>query len=348
MTEPTKAQKALKVTGNIASACCLLSTDVLVTLLSKSAQKVTDAIDRMCDSGHNTARKKVAWHEQRYSTTPVYFTRSFRSGEGQPNFWTQMSIAFNTGASTKDTEKESSDTVKGTYDELDVEACLRNSTYPIKHDQLILKAKEIMAMDYGTKEGCDPSQYLAEDFQFVAPIIGPLSKDEFLRAFGSFKVRDAIPDGKDNAWFSVDPLEPNRVWFVSRMTATHTGPLNFGAKPLPATGKTINCPPQAQSMLFDDQGKCYTLTVGYTMDKRIGNTDGLGGMFGIVKATGNALPFPEAQRLYNPSLRFEGFERIAKAVETCGYDPNTMKPIPRVKQDLAVASASQDEPLKGA
>merc|ERR1719487_419584 len=103
--------------------------------------------------------------------------------------------------------------------------------------------------------------------------------------------------------------------------------MNFGGKLAP-TGKQVKMPPQAQSMLFNENGECYTLTVGYTMDKRIGNTEGLGGMFGIVKATGNALPFPEGQRLYNPSLRFEAFERIAKAVECCGYDPNTMKKIP--------------------
>merc|ERR1712149_152330 len=101
-------------------------------------------------------------------------------------------------------------------------------------------------------------------------------------------------------------------------------------------------------MLFDKDCKCYTPTVGYTMDKRIGNTDGLGGVFGIVKATSNALPFPEGQRLYNPSLRFEGMERIAKAIEACGYDPNTMSPLPTVKHAKAAASASLDESLQGA
>lgn len=292
-----------KVGGNLASACCLLSTDAVVTLLTKSAQKVVDLIDGTCDSGHGTVRRKMAFHEQRYCTTPEHVTKTFVSEHGG----------------------------KGTYEELDIDACMKKSTFPIKSEELIHKAKEIMAMEFGTKEGCDASQYLSEDFQFVAPIIGPLCKEEFLRAFGSFKVKDALPDLKDNAWFTVDPLEPNRVWFMSRSTGTHTGPLNFGAKPIEATGKEVHMPPQAQSMLFDEDGKCYTLTVGYCMDKRIGNTDGLGGMFGIVKATGNALPFPEGQRLYNPSLRFEGFEHIAKAIESMGYDPNTMKAFPETQ-----------------
>lgn len=292
-----------KVGGNLASACCLLSTDCVVTVLTKSAQTVVDLIDGGCGAGTNTVRRKVAFHEQRYSTAPVHETKTFVSEDG-----------------------------KGTYEELDVPMCMKNSTFPIKPEELIHKAKEIMAMEFGTKEGCNASQYLAEDFQFVAPIIGPLSKEEFLRAFGGFKVKDALPDLKDNAWFTVDPLEPNRVWFMSRATGTHTGPLNFGATPIQGKGAEVRMPPQAQSMLFDKDGKCYTLTVGYCMDKRIGNTDGLGGMFGIVKATGNALPFPEGQRLYNPSLRFEGFEHIAKAVESMGYDPNTMKPLPAEAQ----------------
>merc|ERR1712203_254049 len=161
---------------------------------------------------------------------------------------------------------------------------------------------------------------LSNDFQFVAPIIGPLGKHEFLRAFGSFKVKDALPDLADNSWFQVDPLEPNRVWFFSRATGTHTGTLQFGAG-VPATGKAVRMPPQAQSMLFDEQGKCYTLTVGYAMDKRIGNTEGLGAMFAFMKGIGKPLPFPEAQRLYTPSLRFEAFERIAKTAEALGFGP---------------------------
>jgi hypothetical protein len=66
--------------------------------------------------------------------------------------------------------------------------------------------------------------------------------------------------------------------------------------------------------------------VGYCMDKRIGNTEGLGGVFALLKGIGKPLPFPEAQRLYTPSLRFEAFERIAKAGEALGYGPGADAP----------------------
>jgi len=74
-------------------------------------------------------------------------------------------------------------------------------------------------------------------------------------------------------------------------------------------------------MLFNPDGKCYTLTVGYCMDKRIGNTEGLGGLFALLKGIDKPLPFPEAQRLYTPSLRWEAAERVGKAAEALGYGP---------------------------
>ena len=180
-------------------------------------------------------------------------------------------------------------------------------------------------LQFGTLAGSNPDELLADDFQFVAPIVGPLGKREFLNAFGSFKVKEAFPDLADNSWFHVDPLEPNRVWFFSRASGTQTGALNFG-KPIAPTGKRVESPPQAQSMLFDESGRVYTLTVGYCMDKRIGNTEGLGGVFALLKGIGKPLPFPEAQRLYTPSLRFEAFERIAKVGESLGYGPNAPRP----------------------
>ena len=37
----------------------------------------------------------------------------------------------------------------------------------------------------------------------------------------------------------VDPYEPNRVWFTTRVTATHTGTLKFGGSEYKATGRTV-------------------------------------------------------------------------------------------------------------
>lgn len=286
--------KALSVLGNTIAVSILLAGDVVTSSVTWATRCLVDIVDFICGSGYNTARKKVSWHAQRCSTEPVY-----------------------------------SDDAAGAYGVLDVEATMKRSSFPIKPEALVAKAKEIIACEFGTAQGAD-SSCLAEDFQFVAPIVGPLTKAEFMRAFGSFKVKEAFPDMKGNQWFHVDPLEPNRVWMVSRAMGTHTGTLNFGLG-VPATGKQVRSPPEAQSMLFDEAGKCYTLTVGYCMDKRIGNTEGLGGVFAFLKAVGKALPFPEAQRLYTPSLRYEAFEHLAKAIEGLGFDPATKKRLPNQK-----------------
>ena len=282
----------LAFVGNVLTAGLLLAVDVPHAIVQALVYTIIGTIDHICGSGRNTGRCKLPWHPQRFSTTPIYSSEELG--------------------------------------DLDCSATLASSTFPIAPDELIAKAKEVLASEFGTKAGCDATSVLASDFQFVAPIVGPLSRDEFTRAFGSFKIRDAFPDLKDNSWFQVDPLEPNRVWFISRATGTHTGTLNF-ARPIAPTNKEVRAPPQAQSMLFNEMGQVYTLTVGYCMDKRIGNTEGLGGVFAFLKAIDSPLPVPEAQRLYTPSLRFEAFERFGKAVEALGYDPATQQPLRKTK-----------------
>lgn len=277
----------LAALGNLATVAILLTADVVSTVSRLIAYALVTVVDRCTGSGYNTARNKVAWHHQRYATAPV-LVRAPKDGTG--------------------------------FSELDVERTLAASKFPIKPEELVNRAKEVLAAEFGTAAGANADNFLSDDFQFVAPIVGPLGKAEFIAAFGSFKVKDAFPDLSDNSWFQVDPLEPNRVWFISRATGTHTGTLNFGTR-IPPTGKLVESPPQAQSMLFDPTGRCYTLTVGYCMDKRIGNTEGLGGVFALLKGVGKPLPVPEAQRLYTPSLRYEAFERIAKAAESLGYGP---------------------------
>jgi len=272
--------------GNFTAGGILLGGDCATSTVTCCTHSLVDVVDLICGSGKFTPRKKRAWHGQRFSNKPVYLAGG---ADGQ----------------------------------LDEDATMKASTFPIKPEDLLAKAIEVLASEFGAADG-HAGSCLADDFQFVAPIVGPLTKTEFMRAVGSFKLKEGLPDLKDNSWWKVDPLEPNRVWFFSRTTGTHTGTFNFGSA-IAATGRAIQCPPQAQSMLFNEAGKVYTLTVGYCMDKRIGNTEGLGGVFAYLKAIGKPLPFPEAQRLYNPSLRYEAFEHIAKGIEDMGFDPTTSK-----------------------
>ena len=186
-------------------------------------------------------------------------------------------------------------------------ATLSKKTFPISEADLIAQTKKLLSekADFGSKM----PELLSDDFQFVFPIVGPLSKTEFCAAYPTFKVREAFPDIKYNYFgLTVDPMEPNRVWFFSRATQTHTGTLTFFKNIYPPTGTKIVNTPQAFSMTFDTEGRCYRFTGGYSVDKSTGNCGGLGGLFGMIYCTGKNLPFPEGKP-WKPSLEWEALSK---------------------------------------
>jgi len=107
----------------------------------------------------------------------------------------------------------------------------------------------------------------------------------------------------------VDPYSPNRVWFQASFQAVHSGEGPFG-KP---TGKEVICPPQAISLSFNEKGKVIKYTGGYVMDKEVGNSGGMGGIFGPLYAIGKPLPFPEA-RPWRPSWQYRLFNFLGSLV----------------------------------
>ncbi|CAM9439831.1 unnamed protein product, partial [Heterosigma akashiwo] len=160
---------------------------------------------------------------------------------------------------------------------------------------------------------------LDDSFKFVAPVVGPLNKEKFVKAFGSFNLRQAFPDLEDGCHdFRVDPTDPTRIWYTSKATGTHLGDLQFGDEVYPATGIQFQSPPETASMKWSSSNKCTELTAGYVMDKLDGNTQGLGGVFGILAAIGAPLP----ALLTTPPGRLlqQVFARSPRAV---AYTPRT-------------------------
>jgi len=208
--------------------------------------------------------------------------------------------------------------------DIDVKTTLSKSSYPFSPEDLIKKVKILVSpeAEFGSKN----PDLLADDFQFVFPVVGPLKKMEFCTIFGSFKINEAFSESNRNYFgFTVDPMEPNRVWFFSRAEMKHTGTLKFGAKHYPPTGKEVVCTPQVLSMSFDREGRCYKFTGGYSVDRTAGNCDGLGGVFGMIHSIGGSLPFPEGKP-WKPSLEWEAFAKhipeIEKAWGTDRYKTN--------------------------
>jgi len=168
---------------------------------------------------------------------------------------------------------------------------------------LIKEAKKLLDAEFGVKD----HSLLADDFQFIFQVIGPLQKDEFLLIFPEFKVEKAFPNMAKNYFgFTIDPFEPNRIWFFSRAVARHEGPFTWFGQTWEGTGTQIYCPPQVFSFSFDDRMKCYKFTGGYPVDRTVGNTGGLGGLFGLVHAIGGVLPFSEGRPMIT-SFGFDAF-----------------------------------------
>ena len=176
--------------------------------------------------------------------------------------------------------------------------------FAIAPDDLVALAKDILVeKGIGTKDG---GACLAEDFEFVAAVVGPIPKEAYLKALGGFRIEDGFDLTNKFFGFSVDPTQPNRVWFFQRLEAVHTGTF-MGAEP---TGKEITYPPQANHMDFDEEGKVTEFGF-YTVDRRQGDTGGLGGAFGLMYAVGKPLPIPECQP-YKPSKRFRFLQLVGR------------------------------------
>jgi len=208
-----------------------------------------------------------------------------------PNILKQVVETTTTSSSVS----AASETMFDTFIEED--QLFKDSAFPISPEALIKRAKEVLSpkIGIGTK---DSGKCLAENFEFVAQVIGPIGKEEYLNALGTFKLEEAFDITPNFFGMSVDPMQPNRVWFFNRVKGIHKGEF-MGAKP---TGKEIIYPPQIQHMDFNEDGNLIEYGF-YTADRRQGNTGGLGGAFGFMYGVGKPLPIPECQP-YKRSFRF--------------------------------------------
>jgi len=190
---------------------------------------------------------------------------------------------------------------------------LQKQEFALSPEDMIARSKVFLESRGGF--GADP-ELLAAEFQFMGPVVGPLGKDEFLNAIGSVDMETAFPDFQGEFYnFAVDPFEGNRVWYVARGRGTNTGPLlPFARVP---TDKALVNPPQACSLTFDESGLVTKYTIGYIMDRTVGNTGGLGGLYGVLYAIGKPLPFPEA-RPWTMSKRYKLFNKLGAFLQGLG------------------------------
>lgn len=172
-------------------------------------------------------------------------------------------------------------------EDVDVNGMLEKSNFPIRPVDLIALAKEvIITKGVGTLDG---GECLADDFVFRAQFV-EVDKAGLIAALGTFNLTNSFDIKQQFFGWTVDPLQPNRVWVFSRTEATHVKDF-FGVSP---TGKNLVLPPETLHVDFNDAGKVMEFGF-YTVDRAQGNTGGLGGAFGYFYGVGRPLPFPEGK-----------------------------------------------------
>ncbi|BDA49419.1 hypothetical protein COCOBI_14-0360 [Coccomyxa sp. Obi] len=172
------------------------------------------------------------------------------------------------------------------------------SSFPIPSDELIALAQKV----FKSNSGVEQPELLADDFRFEFPVVSLAKKAscclssiicDFVKAVSGFNLKQAFPNMESHPYdWRVDKYEPNRVWFTVRNTATHAGPLTFFGATYKPTGKVVLGAPECLSYTFNEEGKVTSFTGGYIMDRRVGNTNKLGAMFGILSAIGAPVPSP--------------------------------------------------------
>jgi hypothetical protein len=181
------------------------------------------------------------------------------------------------------------------------------AAFSIAPDELILRAKDIATIrGMGTKDG---GACLADSFQFVAQFV-QVDRKGYLGALESFNLEDSFAVAQNMFGWTVDPMQPNRVWFLNRQQATFSNGPFQGVAP---SGETIVLPPQSYHLDFNEDG-LVTEFGFYTVDRNQGTTGGLGGAFAFFYAVGKPLPFPEGKP-YQRSWQRKVIEKIAPMLQ---------------------------------
>lgn len=108
----------------------------------------------------------------------------------------------------------------------------------------------------------DNGACLVNDFEFVAAMIG---KTEYRNALGTFKLEDSFDIKQNTFGITVDPLQPNRVWWYGRQISTQTAPFmgvelstdssDSSSSDEDATNRELTLPTQSFHMDFIAKGQ---------------------------------------------------------------------------------------------
>lgn len=96
---------------------------------------------------------------------------------------------------------------------MDDESVLDSYAPPFPKSVLLQLAEGVVDSNFGL----DDSNLLSRDFTYIEPLLGPLSKEQYISQFEEYNVLGGMPDldyGLEE--FRIDQYDPYRVWVDSR------------------------------------------------------------------------------------------------------------------------------------
>jgi hypothetical protein len=175
--------------------------------------------------------------------------------------------------------------------------------------KLVELAKSIFATDLGI---ANPS-LLSSDFVFLSSALdAPLGKTDYVAAGRFFDLRAAFSDldYRPHDFRIVPGSDPRTscVRCTMRVTGTMRGNLRLRDGVLPPTGRTMVCPPEAVTMVFEnvaDDPKLVKLCT-FVMDNGVGNTEGTTGVMAASIIAGKRVSPWEISPPWTVITRFVG------------------------------------------
>lgn len=137
------------------------------------------------------------------------------------------------------------------------------------------------------KEYDERSAFLAQDYVFRGPIIGPITFEDVKAAQTGFNVQGAYPNLETRPFgFTVDPDDPYRCYWFERWEGTNTEPMQIGKIELPATNQDVKLPTHIMSAHWNPEGKIRYSALSSPLDRFEGTTKGAGAVFGLLVGAG--------------------------------------------------------------
>jgi len=174
-----------------------------------------------------------------------------------------------------------------------------NPTFDLLVDWTLDYADAVDLAGGMTRVSIGVESMISEDFVFVSPDVGPISKDDFISLMNYYQhngldFASAIPDltVSYEGWHQ-DPHDPWRIWTFARYSGTHTGTailpgsgLKFSPQKDASEQKRFTTGPELQSFKWTPSKKVVFQTVGYIGDKITGSGQGRGSIHGLLVSMG--------------------------------------------------------------